>query len=124
MILTFFGTILVAIIGLIGIIIQTKSNEKLKKQDDVMENINSKIDLLRKESKADDKRLNEKLDKRSMNSLKRFLVTEMTKIKQGAYIATDNQRLLLAEAKDEYNQRGGNSYVNEMYDDLVKKGLL
>jgi len=122
--LTFLATILVAIIGLIGIIIQTKSNEKLKKQDMIMSNIDSKIDILRKESKSDDRRLNKKLDEHNMVYLKRFLVDEMTKIKQGVYKPTDNQKHLVAEAKDEYNRFGGNSYVNELYDELVKKGLL
>ena len=59
-----------------------------------------------------------------MNDLKRFLIIEMTKIDQGIYKATDNQRRMLKEAKDEYNHDGGDSYVDDMYDDLRNRNLL
>ena len=122
--LSFLGMIIVAIISLIGIIIQTKSHNKLQKQSDIVKTMDSKLDKLRAEAKKDDFNLNKKLDENKMNDLKRFLIIEMTKIDQGIYQATDNQKRMLKEAKDEYNRAGGDSYVDDMYDKLKDKNLL
>ena len=122
--LSFLGMIIVAIISLIGIIIQTKSNNKLQKQSDIVKTMDAKLDKLRAEAKKDDFNLNKKLDENKMNDLKRFLIIEMTKIDQGIYQATDNQKRMLKEAKDEYNRAGGDSYVDDMYDKLKDKNLL
>ena len=122
--LSFLGMIIVAIISLIGIIIQTKSHNKLQKQSDIVKTMDTKLDKLREESKKDDFNLNKKLDENKMNDLKRFLIIEMTKIDQGIYQATDNQKRMLKEAKDEYNRAGGDSYVDDMYDKLKDKNLL
>ena len=122
--LSFLGMIIVAIISLIGIIIQTKSHNKLQKQSDIVKTMDAKLDKLRAEAKKDDFNLNKKLDENKMNDLKRFLIIEMTKIDQGIYQATDNQKRMLKEAKDEYNRAGGDSYVDDMYDKLKDKNLL
>lgn len=122
--LSFLGMIIVAIISLIGIIIQTKSHNKLQKQSDIVKTMDEKLDKLRTESKKDDFKLNKKLDENKMNDLKRFLIIEMTKIDQGIYQTTDNQRRMLKEAKDEYNRAGGDSYVDDMYDKLKDRNLL
>ena len=122
--LSFLGMIIVAIISLIGIIIQTKSHNKLQKQSDIVKTMDIKLDKLRAEAKKDDFNLNKKLDENKMNDLKRFLIIEMTKIDQGIYQATDNQKRMLKEAKDEYNRAGGDSYVDDMYDKLKDKNLL
>ena len=122
--LSFLGMIIVAIISLIGIIIQTKSHNKLQKQSDIVKTMDTKLDKLRAEAKKDDFNLNKKLDENKMNDLKRFLIIEMTKIDQGIYKTTDNQRRMLKEAKDEYNRAGGDSYVDDMYDKLKDKNLL
>ena len=122
--LSFLGMIIVAIISLIGIIIQTKSHNKLQKQSDIVKTMDTKLDKLRAEAKKDDFNLNKKLDENKMNDLKRFLIIEMTKIDQGIYQATDNQKRMLKEAKDEYNRAGGDSYVDDMYDKLKDKNLL
>lgn len=100
----------VALISLTGVIIQTNSN--------------SKIDQLRKESKESDEKLENKITEVNMNDLKRFLITEMSKIKQGVFVPTENEKRVLSEAKDEYNESGGDSYVDDMYDELKKAGLI
>lgn len=121
---SFLGVVIVAIISLIGTVIQSKSHKKLETQEDLIKSVDSKIESLRKESKEDDINLRQKLDYITMNQLKRFLIVEMTKIKNSSYIPTENQKRMLSEAKDEYNQAGGDSYVDEMYDDLRKNNLL
>lgn len=118
------ATIIVAIIGLIGIIIQNRSHTKLKSQEELLKTVDEKIDKLKTQSTEEDKRLNDKLDAIDMNSCKRFLIVEMTKIKDGTYIPNEEQKHMLHETKTRYNNNGGNSYVNSMFEGLQDKGLL
>ena len=100
------ATVFVAIIGLIGIVIQTMVNGKLEKQDKLVKMINEKIEESRKESKEDDNKLNAKLDNIRLNELKRFLINEMSKIRDKNYIPNEEQKRLIHEAKQEYNELG------------------
>ena len=118
------ATIIVAIIGLIGIIIQNRSHTKLKSQEELLKIVDEKIDKLKIQSTEEDKRLNDKLDAIDMNSCKRFLIVEMTKIKDGTYIPNEEQKHMLHETKTRYNNNGGNSYVDSMFEGLQDKGLL
>ena len=118
------ATVLVAIIGLIGIIIQTKSNNKIKSQQDLLSSIDAKIDKFKKESKEDDKRLNKKLDSIDVENCKRFLIVEMTKISDGEYKPTEEQKRIIYETKERYNNLGGNSYVDSMFENLQEKKIL
>ena len=118
------ATVIVAIIGLIGIIIQNRSHTKLKSQEELLKTVDEKIDKLKTQSTEEDKRLNDKLDAIDMNSCKRFLIVEMTKIKDGTYIPNEEQKRMLHETKTRYNNNGGNSYVNSMFEGLQDKGLL
>lgn len=125
------ATLGVAIIGLVGIMIQTKSKEKTEsistKQEAISEiqnSILSKVEALREESKKDDIKLNKKLDKKHINDLKRFLITEMSKIQNKDYVPNEEQKSILKEAKKEYNDMGGDSYVDDMYEDLREQKLI
>lgn len=118
------ATVIVAIIGLIGIIIQNRSHTKLKSQEELLKTVDEKIDKLKTQSTEEDKRLNDKLDAIDMNSCKRFLIVEMTKIKDGTYIPNEEQKHILHETKTRYNNNGGNSYVDSMFEGLQDKGLL
>ena len=118
------ATVIVAIIGLIGIIIQNRSHTKLKSQEELLKTVDEKIDKLKTQSIEEDKRLNNKLDAIDMNSCKRFLIVEMTKIKDGTYIPNEEQKRMLHETKTRYNNNGGNSYVDSMFEGLQDKGLL
>jgi hypothetical protein len=140
--LSFLGTVLVAIIGLVGIWIQTKHSDAIKSQKELSSKIDKNIQELREETNKNDEKLHDEISKLSsdskkgdlalkkqleekeMNELKRFLVTEMTKIKSGAYTPTDEQKMILKDSKDIYNERGGDSYVDDMYDDLRDKELI
>ena len=82
------------------------------------------IEALREESKKDDIRLNKKLDKKHINDLKRFLITEMSKIQNKDYVPNEEQKSILKEAKKEYNDMGGDSYVDDMYEDLRDQKLI
>ena len=118
------ATVLVAIIGLIGIVIQNKSNSKLKSQEDLLKTVDDKMDKLKTQSIEEDKRLNKKLDTMDMDNCKRFLIVEMTKIQDGMYAPNEEQKRMLYETKERYNNDGGDSYVDSMFEGLQAKGLL
>lgn len=118
------ATVIVAIIGLIGIIIQNRSHTKLKSQEELLKIVDNKIDKLKTQSTEEDKRLNDKLDAIDMDSCKRFLIVEMTKIKNDTYIPNEEQKRMLHETKSRYNNDGGDSYVDSMFEGLQDKGLL
>lgn len=120
----FLSAIIVAGLGVVTVLIQTHNKNKLESQNTLLDTVNKNIEAMRKESKDDDEKLNKKLDSHELASLKRFLVDELTKIREGVYFPTDNQKALIHEAKDKYNGLGGDSYVDDMFDDLVEKGLL
>lgn len=111
------ATLGVALISLIGIIIQTKSKER-------QDNLKKVLDDFRAESKQDDINLNKKLDLNHRDTLKLWLITEMTKIKDGLYTPNEEQKQLLHEAKKTYNNLEGDSYVDAMFDNLVNAGLI
>lgn len=118
------ATVIVAVIGLIGIIIQTKSHSKLKSQEELITTVDHKIDSLKKESKEDDKRLNEKLNNMDLETCKRFLIVEMSKLSDGNYQPNEEQKRIIYETKERYNEEGGNSYVDSMFNMLREKKIL
>lgn len=118
------ATVLVAIIGLIGIYIQTRSNNKLKSQEDLLKTVDEKMDKFKKQSEDEDRKIHSKLDKMEIDNCKRFLIVEMTKIQDGAYTPNEEQKRMLHETKKTYNDKGGDSYVDSMFERLQAKGLL
>lgn len=118
------ATVLVAIIGLIGIYLQTKSKDKMDSQKSLLDTVNKNINDLKKESKDDDKKLHKRLDKMEMDHCKRFLIVEMSKIKDGTYVPNEEQKRILHETKEVYNEMGGDSYVDSMFEDLQEKKIL
>lgn len=67
--------------------------------------------------------LKNSLEKYELTQDKRFLVSEMSDIKQGVE-KNEQQKALIHEAFDEYKELGGNSYVESMHGDLVRAGKL
>lgn len=118
------ATVLVAVIGLIGIYIQTRSNNKLKSQEDLLKTVDDKMDKFKKQSEDEDRKLHAKLDSMEMDNCKRFLIVEMTKIQDGAYTPNEEQKRMLHETKKTYNDKGGDSYVDSMFEKLQTRGLL
>jgi len=134
-VINLIGTVAVAIIGLIGIKMQIRSKEKqdnidtkLSKIDNkftkITDDIHNTVEEFKKESARSDQEIGARLDKFKMVMMKITLVNEMTKIKDGVYHPNEEQKAILKETKNEYNKCGGNSYVNDMYDDLRKNSLL
>ena len=134
-ILSFLGMVIVAIIGLIGVILQVKSKEKTESIDSKIDNIKkeftkktddftNELITFKEESTESDKRISDQIQEVRMTVCKRFLVTELSKIEEENYIPSEEQKRVLKDTKDEYNAAGGDSYVDDMYDDLRDKGLI
>ena len=134
-ILSFLGMVIVAIIGLVGVILQVKSKEKTESIDSKIDNIKkeftkktddftNELITFKKESTESDKMISDQIQEVRMTVCKRFLVTELSKIEEENYIPSEEQKRVLKDTKDEYNAAGGDSYVDDMYDDLRDKGLI
>ena len=134
-ILSFLGMVIVAIIGLVGVILQVKSKEKTEsidlKIDNLKKEFTKKTDdfaneliTFKEESTESDKRISDQIQEVRMTVCKRFLVTELSKIQEESYIPSEEQKRVLKDTKDEYNSAGGDSYVDDMYDDIRNKGLI
>lgn len=134
-ILSFLGMVIVAIIGLVGVILQVKSKEKAESIDFKIDNIKkeftkktddftNELITFKEESTESDKRISDQIQEVRMTVCKRFLVTELSKIEEENYIPSEEQKIVLKDTKDEYNAAGGDSYVDDMYDDLRDKGLI
>ena len=134
-ILSFLGMVIVAIIGLVGVILQVKSKEKTESIDSKIDNIKkeytkktddftNELISFKEESTESDKMISDQIQEVRMTVCKRFLVTELSKIEEENYIPSEEQKRVLKDTKDEYNAAGGDSYVDDMYDDLRDKGLI
>ena len=134
-ILSFLGMVIVAIIGLVGVILQVKSKEKTESIDSKIDNIKkeftkktddftNELITFKEESTESDKMISDQIQEVRMTVCKRFLVTELSKIEEENYIPSEEQKRVLKDTKDEYNAAGGNSYVDDMYEDLRDKGLI
>ena len=134
-ILSFLGMVIVAIIGLVGVILQVKSKEKTESIDSKIDNIKkeftkktddftNELITFKEESTESDKRISDQIQEVRMTVCKRFLVTELSKIEEENYIPSEEQKRVLKDTKDEYNAAGGDSYVDDMYDDLRDKRLI
>ena len=134
-ILSFLGMVIVAIIGLVGVILQVKSKEKTESIDFKIDNIKkeftkktddftNELISFKEESTESDKMISDQIQEVRMTVCKRFLVTELSKIEEENYIPSEEQKRVLKDTKDEYNAAGGDSYVDDMYDDRRDKGLI
>lgn len=112
--------IIVAIIGLIGLIAQSlisaSTSKKIKSNETREKEIDNKL-------RAMENRLAKKIEDTKLNSNKRFLVDFMRRCEKGEQFSDEEIRYAF-EAKEEYNRLGGNSYVDTKWDMLIDKGIL
>ena len=116
--------VIVAIISLIGVIIQAKSHTKLQTQEDLLSKVNKELKNMQQKSDERDEELNKRIDEIILESYKRFLVTEMTKLIDGVYKPNEAEKNIIHETKKLYNDLGGDSYVDTMFDRLVEQHIL
>lgn len=112
--------IIVAVIGLIGLIAQSlisaSTSKKIKSNEAREKEIDNKLTAM-------ENRLAKKIEDTKLNSNKRFLVDFMRRCEKGEQFSDEEIRYAF-EAKEEYNRLGGNSYVDTKWDLLVEKGIL
>lgn len=117
------GVIFTSLCSVVIVIIQAHNSNKAKKTDDLMEKIDAKIDKMKAESDKKDKELRDSIEEHHLRYFKDQLVTTLSRIENG-YVPTVEEKHILHEQKAKYNELGGDSYVDEFWDRLIKKDLI
>ena len=114
------ATIIVAVITTLGIIattlIQTISASKKDRIETKLNSISVNFDNKLGE-------LSNNLKQEKLDRAKADLVGLMSRIRNG-HIPTTEEKMILYETKKKYNDLGGDSYVDNMFDNLKKEGKL
>lgn len=122
-IITQFGVMFAALCSLIGIIVQARQSGKAKKSDALMETMDKKLDVMKERSKQADEEIKSSMMEHHLRYYKDQLVSTLSRIENG-YKPTTEEKHILHEQKAKYNELGGDSYVDEMWDKLIKKDLI
>ena len=122
-ILTQIGVIFSALCSVIIVIIQVHNSNKGKRTDDLMKTIDGKIDKMKLESEEKDKELRDCIEEHHLRYFKDQLVATLSRVENG-YTPTVEEKHILHEQKAAYNDLGGDSYVDEFWDRLIKKNLI
>lgn len=102
-------TIIITVISTVGVIITTAiQTHNAKKKDEIKE----ELQKIRKD-----------MNKETLSRCKNDLVVLMSRIQNG-YAPTPEEKMILHETKSLYNSLGGDSYVDDMFDDLRKEGKI
>ena len=107
--------IVIALMSLIGVIINVWASVKTQK-------IQEQLNEMREESKAGDKKIKEDLEEFMLLEIRGYLIDFMSRIQKNENMNMEQIRIA-TEKKEIYNRMGGDSYVDDMWDDCKKKGL-
>lgn len=102
----------VAIPNIIATVITSRKDNIDQKLTAMSVNFDNKLNQLQRNLKS------EKLDR-----AKGDLVGLMSRIRNG-YIPTTEEKMILYETKEKYNELGGNTYVDDMFNNLKKEGKI
>ena len=109
-------TIFVAIITVVGTIANTLISKKTNKKIENINDINNKLDFMRKESKED-------MLKHTVDADKTYLINFLSDLENGVP-KTEVQIKRTYEIYERYVNNGGNSYVHDKWEEVKKLGLL
>ncbi|MEF2836072.1 MAG: hypothetical protein U0O41_08390 [Clostridia bacterium] len=109
-------TIIVAIITVVGTIANTLISKKTNKKIENINDINNKLDFMRKESKED-------MLKHTVDADKTYLINFLSDLENGVP-KTEVQIKRTYEIYERYVNNGGNSYVHDKWEEVKKLGLL
>ena len=109
-------TIIVAIITVVGTIANTLISKKTNKKIENINDINNKLDFMRKESKED-------MLKHTIDADKTYLINFFSDLENGVP-KTEVQIKRTYEIYERYVKNGGNSYVHDKWEEVKKLGLL
>lgn len=110
------STIIVALINATGIIINTIISKKTNKKIENINDMNNKLDFMRKESKED-------MLKHTIDADKTYLINFLSDLENGIK-KTEVQKKRTYEIYERYTKNGGNSYVHDKWEEVKKLGLL
>lgn len=99
------GVICTALFALIGVIIQVRSGNKAKKNDELVKAIDGKLDKMKEDGEVADKNINKKIDDQQFRYYKDQLIMMMSRIQNG-YVPTQEEKYILHEQKAKYNDMG------------------
>ena len=117
------GVGITAVCSLLAVIIQVRGAGKQKKQDYLVKTIDGKLDVMKSASEERAKALWDSITEHQLRYFKDELVGTLSRIENG-YKPTTEEKHILHEQKARYNELGGDSYVDEMWDKLIKKELI
>ena len=109
-------TIIVAIITVVGTIANTLISKKTNKKIENINDINNKLDFMRKESKED-------MLEHTIDADKTYLINFLSDLENGVP-KTEVQIKRTYEIYERYVKNGGNSYVHDKWEEVKKLGLL
>ena len=109
-------TIIVAIITVVGTIANTLISKKTNKKIENINDINNKLDFMRKESKED-------MLKHTVDADKTYLINFLSDLENGVP-KTEVRIKRTYEIYERYVNNGGNSYVHDKWEEVKKLGLL
>lgn len=112
-----------AVCSLLAVVVQVRGAGKQKKQDDLVKAMDAKLDIMRDRSKQADDEIKASMSEHRLRYYKDQLVSTLSRIENG-YKPTVEEKHILHEQKAKYNELGGDSYVDEMWDKLIKKDLI
>ena len=114
--------IIVALIIAAQTIIQVIIQKVFSSKSDI-ENLTKLIEEQEKKSNERDDELDKKYKNIAMMYAKTYLIDLMSRIQKGEKV-NDEQIRLLYELKETYNNAGGDSYVDDMFDKLKVDKLI
>lgn len=113
-------TIIVALITTLGVISTTIiQGIQARKKD----NINSKLNAIQVDFRCEIQKISKALEDEKLDRAKADIVGLMSRIQNG-YEPTVEEKIILFETKKKYNDLGGDSYVDDMFDKLKKEGKI
>ena len=114
--------IVVAIITTIGTVINTIVTKHYSRKDDI-EDVKKLIKDLKTDSDKRDDELNQKFKSIAMLYAKVYLIDFLSRVEAGEKMNKEQIRLLY-EMKEAYNNAGGDSYVDDLFDYLKNSKMI
>ena len=113
---TIISATIPAIASIIVVFMQTKTNKKITKIEDIKTEILQKIENNKKGYEKE-------ISSHILENDKTYLTDFLSDIEANEP-KSELQRRRASEIKDEYNKLGGDSYIDEKWEELVRKGKL
>lgn len=107
--------IIVAVISILPTIISIIINFKMKKQNNIMQEITKSMLNLKDELVKSDKEIVDNLKEAELMTDKRWLLDFLNRVKQGDEMSEEQIRMA-HETKKRYNSQGGDSYIDDFWD--------